>query len=137
MFIICSAEFQKFVKAPDARNVFHALFPATSRANRVRRWRLRVGGIALLVRDAKGAWARRDERDLNRELSKLYGLPLDVGRKRGGLDAVAAGLGTAISRARRSPHCCCNFRTLPYRRVRSTARWKNGVSPTTLALAGF
>lgn len=61
---------------------------------------LRVGGIALLARDAKGAWARRDERDLNRELSKLYGLPLDVGRKRGGLDAVAAGLGNGdLSRA--------------------------------------
>ncbi len=54
---------------------------------------LRVGGVALLARDAKGAWTRRDERDLNRELSKLYGLPLDFGRKRRRIDAVAAALG--------------------------------------------
>ncbi len=54
---------------------------------------LRVGGIALLARDAKGAWTRRDERDLNRELSKLYALPLDLGRMRRRIDAVAAALG--------------------------------------------
>ena len=54
---------------------------------------LRVGGVALLARDAKGAWTRRDERDLNRELSKLYGFPLDFGRKRRRIDAVAAALG--------------------------------------------
>ena len=53
---------------------------------------LRVGGVALLARDAKGAWARRDEGDLNRELSKRYGFPLDIGRKRGGVDTVAAAL---------------------------------------------
>ena len=38
---------------------------------------LRVGGVALLARDANGAWTRRDESDLSRELSKLYGFPLD------------------------------------------------------------
>ena len=54
---------------------------------------LRVGGIALLARDAKGAWTKRDERDLNFELSKRYGLPLDFARKRRGIDAVAAALG--------------------------------------------
>jgi hypothetical protein len=54
---------------------------------------LRVGGVALLARDAKGGWARRDEGDLSRELSKLYGFPLDVVRMRRGVDAVAAALG--------------------------------------------
>jgi hypothetical protein len=53
---------------------------------------LRVGGVALLARDAKGAWTRRDERDLNRELSKLYGFPVDFGRMRRRVDAVAAAL---------------------------------------------
>jgi hypothetical protein len=54
---------------------------------------LRVGGVALLAREATGGWTRRDERDLNRELSKLYGFPLDIGRMRRGVDAVAAALG--------------------------------------------
>jgi hypothetical protein len=54
---------------------------------------LRIGGVALLARDAKGAWTRRDERDLNRELSKLYGFPLDVGHNRRRIDSVAAALG--------------------------------------------
>jgi len=53
---------------------------------------LRVGGVALLARGANGQWTRRDERDLNPELSKLYGFTLDVGRKRTGVDAVAAAL---------------------------------------------
>ncbi len=54
---------------------------------------LRVGGIALLERDAKGALTRRDEGDLDRELSKLYGFPLDVAHMRRRIDAVAAALG--------------------------------------------
>jgi hypothetical protein len=54
---------------------------------------LRVGGVALLARDAKGGWTRRDERDLSRELSKLYDFPLDFARMRRGVDAVAAALG--------------------------------------------
>jgi len=53
---------------------------------------LRVGSVALLARDSKGAWTRRDGGALNRELSKLYGLPLDCERKGGRLDAVAAAL---------------------------------------------
>jgi hypothetical protein len=53
---------------------------------------LRVGGVALLARDAKGAWKRRDGGELNRGLSKLYGLPLDCERKGRALDAVAAAL---------------------------------------------
>jgi hypothetical protein len=53
---------------------------------------LRIGGVALLSRDAKGAWARRDGGEINRELSERYGLPLDCERKSGALDAVAAAL---------------------------------------------
>jgi hypothetical protein len=53
---------------------------------------LRVGGVALLAREAKGGWTRRDEGDLSRELSKLYGFPLDFGRICRGVDAVAASL---------------------------------------------
>jgi hypothetical protein len=53
---------------------------------------LRVGDVALVARDANGAWTRRDENALSRELSKLYGLPLDFGSRRRGVDAVAAAL---------------------------------------------
>ena len=53
---------------------------------------LRAGGVALFARDANGGWTRRDRGELNRELSKLYGLPLDCERKGGALDAVAAAL---------------------------------------------
>jgi len=53
---------------------------------------LRVGGVALLARGANGAWTKRDERDLDRELSKVYGFPLDFARMRRGVDAVAAAL---------------------------------------------
>ena len=53
---------------------------------------LRVGGVALLARDARGAWTKRDGSELNRELSKLYGLPLDCERKGRALEAVAAAL---------------------------------------------
>jgi len=53
---------------------------------------LRVGGVALLARDARGAWTGRDEGDLDCELSKLYGLPLDFGHLRRRIDSVAAAL---------------------------------------------
>ncbi len=46
----------------------------------------------LVARDAKGSWTRRDGRDLNLDLSKLYGFPLDVGGMRRGVDVVAAAL---------------------------------------------
>jgi len=52
----------------------------------------RVGGVALLARDATGRWAGRDEGDLSRELAKLYGFPIDFGAKRRGVEAVAAAL---------------------------------------------
>jgi len=53
---------------------------------------LRVGDVALLARDANGGWAKRSQGDLSRELSKLYGVTLDFGSKRRGVEAVAAAL---------------------------------------------
>lgn len=51
----------------------------------------RVGGAPLLARDA-GGWTRRDESEVDREISKLYGFPLDIGCKREGLDVIARAL---------------------------------------------
>ena len=98
---------------------------------------LRVGGVALLARDAKGAWGRRDERDLSRELSKRYGFPLDIERKRKGVDAVAAALANGDSPAPRSPRCCCNFPTLPHLRAFTLTGCRSDVSPLTSPPAGF
>ena len=53
---------------------------------------LRVGDVALLARDAKGAWAARDERDLDYDLSRVYGFPIDVRAKMAGFGAVANAL---------------------------------------------
>lgn len=53
---------------------------------------LRVGDVALLARDEKGAWAARDERDLDRDLSRAYGFPVDVRAKMAGLAGVANAL---------------------------------------------
>jgi hypothetical protein len=53
---------------------------------------LRVGDVALLARDASGAWAARDERDVARDLSRVYGFPVDVRAKMAGFGAVANAL---------------------------------------------
>jgi len=53
---------------------------------------LRVGDVALLARDEKGAWAARDERDLDYDLSRAYGFPVNVRVKMAGLGAVANAL---------------------------------------------
>ncbi len=53
---------------------------------------LRVGDVALLARDEKGAWAARDERDLGYDLSRVYGFPVDVRAKMAGFGAVANAL---------------------------------------------
>ncbi|RBP05158.1 restriction endonuclease fold toxin 5 of polymorphic toxin system [Roseiarcus fermentans] len=53
---------------------------------------LRVAGTPLLKRGAHGTWAVREEGDVGRELQKLYGFPLDVGCKRGGLAVIARAL---------------------------------------------
>ena len=61
---------------------------------------LRIGGTPLLTRDARGHWAPRDEGELNPALSRLYGFPLDLARKRAGLEVVAKALGNGeIARA--------------------------------------
>ena len=44
------------------------------------------------ARDANGVWTKRPQGDLSRERSKLYGVPLDFGSKRRGVEAVAAAL---------------------------------------------
>lgn len=53
---------------------------------------LRVGGVALLARDEKGAWAARDERDLGLDLARVYGVPVDARAKMAGFRAVANAL---------------------------------------------
>ena len=53
---------------------------------------LTVGDVALLERDAQGAWRRREDGDLNRELSALYGLALECAGLRGGLEVAATAL---------------------------------------------
>ena len=61
---------------------------------------LRVGDVALLARDERGAWAARDERDLGYDLSRVYGFPVDVGAKMAGFGAVANALqGRDIAKA--------------------------------------
>jgi hypothetical protein len=53
---------------------------------------LRVGDVALLTRDEKGAWAARDERDLDCDLSRAYGFPVEVRAKMAGFATVANAL---------------------------------------------
>jgi hypothetical protein len=52
----------------------------------------RVAGTPLLSRNSYGRWAPRDAGDVGRQLSKLYGFPLDFGCKREGLAAIARAL---------------------------------------------
>jgi hypothetical protein len=53
---------------------------------------LRVGGRALLARDERGAWKARDERDLGRDLSHVYGIRVDARAKMAGFGVVANAL---------------------------------------------
>ena len=53
---------------------------------------LRLGGVALLAFEAKGGWTLRDDIELANDLSRIYGFPVDVGAKRGGLAVVATAL---------------------------------------------
>lgn len=53
---------------------------------------LRLGDVALLARDARGVWATRDEHDVGRDLSRVYGFPVDVRAKMAGFGAVARAL---------------------------------------------
>ena len=53
---------------------------------------LRIGDVALLARDDKGAWTARDEGDLDCDLSRVYGVPVDVRAKLAGFATVAKAL---------------------------------------------
>jgi Restriction endonuclease fold toxin 5 len=53
---------------------------------------LRVGDLALLVRDRRGAWAPRDESDLAHDLSHVYGIRVDARAKMAGFGVVAKAL---------------------------------------------
>jgi hypothetical protein len=53
---------------------------------------LRVGDLALLTHDEKDVWAARDERDLDCDLSRVYGFPVAVRAKMAGFGAVARAL---------------------------------------------
>ena len=53
---------------------------------------LRVAGVRLLERDSQGNWTARDDEGVCRELSRVYGVPLDISAKRNGLEVVAKAL---------------------------------------------
>jgi hypothetical protein len=53
---------------------------------------LRVGDLALLARDERGAWKARDERDLGHDLSRVYGFRVDAQAKMTGFGVVAKAL---------------------------------------------
>ena len=95
---------------------------------------LRVGGVALLARDAKGAWTRRDGGELSRELSKLYGLPLDCERKGGALDAVAAALTNRELARAQIGALLLRLPDPPRPRASTPTAWKSAVSPRASGL---
>ena len=88
------------------------------------------GGVALLARDAKGAWTRRDGGELNRELSKLYGLPLDCERKGRALEAVAAALTNGELARAQIGALLLDFPILPRPRAPRLMARRSGVSLT-------
>jgi hypothetical protein len=96
---------------------------------------LSVGDVALLERDARGAWRRREEGDLNRELSALYGFALECRGLCRGLEVAATALEKGDLAARRSRRCCCACLIL--RRNSKRAHWRNGVSLTISPRADF
>ena len=53
---------------------------------------LRLGGLPLLARDGRGAWKARDERELGRDLSHVYGFRVAAGAKMAGFGVVAKSL---------------------------------------------
>jgi hypothetical protein len=53
---------------------------------------LRIGGLALLARDGRGAWKTRDECDLGHDLSHVYGFRVDARAKMAGFGVVAKAL---------------------------------------------
>jgi hypothetical protein len=53
---------------------------------------LRIGDLPLLARDPRDGWTMRPAQELNPALAGVYGFPVDVAGKRGGLSAVASAL---------------------------------------------
>ena len=53
---------------------------------------LRIGDLPLLARDPRDGWTMRPAQELNPALASVYGFPVDVASKRGGLSAVARAL---------------------------------------------
>lgn len=53
---------------------------------------LRVGDLSLLLRDGRGVWAPRNERDLGHDLSHIYGFRVDAQAKMAGFGVVANAL---------------------------------------------
>jgi hypothetical protein len=81
------------MRGRDERHVFSAHIPAPSPGElSAMPAGCGLGGVALLTRDGRHSWTRRDERDLSLELSKLYGYALDSRRICRGVDAVANAL---------------------------------------------
>jgi hypothetical protein len=61
---------------------------------------LRVGGVAPLAPNEMGIWAARHERDLDRDLSRVYGLPVEARAEMAGFATVANALqGREIAKA--------------------------------------
>lgn len=54
----------------------------------------RIGNVPLLVRDSTGLWQPRSGAQLEEELGRLYGFPIDMTRKQGYLKAAANALMT-------------------------------------------
>jgi hypothetical protein len=51
-----------------------------------------VGSVPLLELSADGRWETRDRRQLSKQLSSNFGVPIDLSRKMGGLKEIAKAL---------------------------------------------
>ena len=89
---------------------------------------LRVGDVALLARDEKGAWAARDERDLDYDLSRAYGFPVNVRVKMAGLGAVANALQSRNIAKAQIAALLLRLPDPPAPRAPRLAHWKNDAS---------
>ena len=82
LFALCSPELQNVDGARDERSVVRTSFSTAAGGVECDADGLRVGGVALLARNAKHAWTRRDEGEINREPRSFTAFRLDLGRKR-------------------------------------------------------
>ena len=72
-----------------------------------------LSGIPLLERDSGEEWRPRPVSDLNRDLSKRYGLPVELGRKMHGLEAIAKRSAAVTLFTRGSRRCTWKFLIRP------------------------